>query len=163
MSWPEDLGPFGVPTTRKELETFMWTTGILYGFFSVKYALDVWHAIPRMAHHHYRNPSRRAIVAAARAQTARMSLLRFATLTGLGPLLAIVFFATAVKDIVGEKITHDFEYDRIDRATAMAMGYRAQDDPWGTSDDFPWHTQSHPYYENEEGEHMWYSFHPENI
>ena len=76
------------------------------------------------------------------------------------PVIFVLIGLMAIR--LDEKITPDWEYDRIARARGQAMGWRAASDPWGTSDDFPWHSLSHPYFESPSGR-VWYSFHPEDI
>ncbi len=76
----------------------------------------------------------------------------------------VIFVLAALMSIrPDEKITHNWEYDRIARARSVAMGHRGQSDPHGTSDDYDWSSNPLPYYENPAGERIWYSFHPERI
>jgi hypothetical protein len=149
------MGPFGIPTDREEFVRFLVTTGLTTAFWSLHHALDVWHTIPRMASHHYANPSRSAIVRAARSQSTRMSFLRFAGLTRMGGPLALVYAMTAVEDIVGDPIDRPSDVDRIMRARSISSGnYYTGTHMFGLSE---------PYYERSDGERIYYSFHPEWI
>ena len=125
-------------------------------FWTLHHALDVWHTIPRMAPHHYRNPSRGAIVRAARAQSSFMSFTRLATLNRFSGPLTLIFFMTAVADIVGDYRDHpNPHYDRIMRGRSKASGsYFTGTHMFGLQE---------PYYERPDGERIYYSFHPEWI
>lgn len=73
MTWPERYHPIGVPTDWDEMSWFILSTAGMTALWSLKYAADVWHTIPRMASHKYANPSRRAIVRAAMRETSMLS------------------------------------------------------------------------------------------
>ena len=155
MGFPRDMGPFGVPTDREEFVQFLVTTGLTTVFWSLHHALDVWHTIPRMAPHHYANPSRSAILRAARSQSSRLSFSRLAAVNRLGGPLALVYFMTAVRDLVGDPIDRPFHMERIERARSVSSGnYYTGTHMFGLSE---------PYYERSDGERIYYSFHPELI
>ncbi len=155
MAYPNWAGPFGIPETREEVEKFFWNTLLLTGVYTAAYALAVWHTIPRMATHHYWNPSRNAIIRAAARQTVFPSFGR-----GLGMIHRAnpVFLFLEVGLLYGE----------VGRYSASSWG-TAQDEArfraMGIDDSLMSliGAQSHPYIESPTGERMYYSFNPENI
>jgi len=156
MAKPDWAGPLApIPENWKEFERMAWTTGILTGVYTAIWALNVWNTIPRMAAHHYWNPSRRAIINLAIRQTPMPSLLRLITGFSFWTPLTIIAVGLTIGELVGEKVSHQSDYDRIDRARAMSMGVHT---PMSA-----WYSHSLPYFENPDGERIWYSFHPENI
>ena len=155
MGFPSGMGPFGIPTDREEFVDFLVATALGTAFWTVHHALDVWHTIPRMASHHYANPSRSAIIRAARGQSTRLGFMRFAFLSGLGPAVGLTYFMTAVKDIVGDPIDRPEDTARINRARSISSGtYFTGTHMYGLDE---------PYYERPDGERIYYSFHPDRI
>ncbi len=97
MTWPERYDPVGVPTDWDEFRTFALWTAFGTAFWSAKYAADVWHTIPRMASHKYTNPSRRAIVRHAMAETSMLSASRLGTIAmGSGGAVSALLGAVLV-------------------------------------------------------------------
>ncbi len=90
MPVPEWAGPFGIPENPTEFEQAFWTTLILYGVYTAAYALEVWRTIPRMAQHHYLNPSRNAIIRQAMRQTNFPTFGRGVNLMISAPVVAVV-------------------------------------------------------------------------
>lgn len=90
MPVPEWAGPFGIPENPKELQQAFWTTLILYGVYTSLYAIEVWRTIPRMAMHHYANPSCNAIIRQAMRQTSFPTIGRGVNLMISAPTVAVV-------------------------------------------------------------------------
>lgn len=61
MAWPEWAGPFGIPEDYDEVQDFILSSAAAYLIGSIGYEVAIRHNIPRMAFHHYANPSLRAI------------------------------------------------------------------------------------------------------
>ena len=155
MAKPDWAGPFGIPETEQELEKAFWTTLILYGVYTAAYALEVWRTIPRMAQHHYLNPSRNAIVRQAMRQTSFPSLTRGATMFRVWPSVALIAGMLAVKEYVGDPVDYQSDRDRVYLARTLASG--------GTGTHVIGDFHHSPYYESPSGDHVWYSFHPDRI
>lgn len=156
MAKPDWAGPLApIPENMKDLKRAVWTTGIVTGIYTLAWFYHVWNTIPRMAAHHYWNPSRRAILSQAVRQTPFPSVARSVTGLRLWTPVSIIMLGLQVRDWVGEKDSYQSDYDRIDRARTMAMG--------GTGTHVIGGFTHHPYHESPSGDRVWYSFHPEWI
>ncbi len=156
MALPEWAGPFGLPSDEDELKRFVLTTAGLTALYAAAYGAAVWHAIPRMAQHHYRNPSRNAIIRAAAKQTVFPSVLRLVTVTGSWPIV-VLYGAMMLGHSISESIDTSTDQERVLRAIDYTRGTR--DHWWDTS----W-LVSHGYFHESphHGDH-WYSFNPQDI
>jgi len=102
MTWPSRYDPIGVPTDWDEFQSFVLWTSFGTVFWGTKYAVDVWHTIPRMASHKYANPSRNAIVRAAMRETSMLSGTRLGSiaLSGGGVTGAVLTAALLVEGAI---------------------------------------------------------------
>lgn len=152
MAWPHWAGPFGFPETEDELRNAMLTSLLLVLTGTAFYALEVYRTIPRMAAHHYSNPSRRAILGQAAKQTSFPSVSRaLGIFVRANPLVIPLSIGMAYRDLVSDDLD-PHRHAAIHRARSAAMG--------GTGTHL---ILQEPYIENPEGDRMYYSFHPEWI
>ncbi len=156
MAKPDWAGPFGIPETKEELVQAFWTTLILYGVYTAFYALEVWRTIPRMAAHHYLNPSRNAIVRAAMRQTAWPTLSRIPTMLGLWGPIGLIAGMIVVREVVGDPTGQQNDVDRVMRARMISNRRNTGTHVFGSF-------AESPHYTNPHGEELWYSFNPERI
>ncbi len=155
MAWPDWAGPFGVPETREELNKAIFNTILLTAMYTVFYGIAVWHTIPRMARHHYHNPSRNAIIRKAASRTVFPSFGR-----GIGMMAR----ANPVVNVIAVGMA----YGALGRGVESSWGPAqdaARDRAMGVYDNDIMSRigAQGPYLERPDGERIYYSFHPEWI
>ncbi len=166
MAYPVWAGPFGLPTTRRELALSASVSGFLFGIGYGVWRYSAVHALERMAWHRV-SPilfNRAALLALGRGDVVFPSISNAVSIYGRMLLMnpATIPLTLGLSALyIGSKFRPDedpFETARVERAIDMARGFT--DTSWMTQYG---HFGELPYIENPQGDRIWYSFNPQDI